>query len=681
MSLNPLLNSNNSHNNPPAFSQITNDHFKPAFEKLIERAKQEVDSIANQSEKPSFHNTLVQLEAAGKELDRVSSIFFNLNSAETNDEMQTIAREVSPMLTEFSNDILLNQELFKRVKEVYHTVDRDGLSAEDITLLEKTYKSFVRNGALLNETNKEKLRKIDVELAQLSLEFGEHVLAETNKFEMVLEHEDDLEGLPAYAREQAADTAHNKGKNDCWVITLDYPSYVPFMTYSAKRELRKKLAKAFASKAFKGDELDNREIVKKIVTLRNQRANLLGYKTHAHFILEERMAESPQKVMDFLEEVEKYGKPGAKRDVEEVAAFAKKLDGLQKLEKWDFAYYSEKLKKEKYNVDDELLKPYFQLEKVVDGVFQTAQKLYGISFTENKEIDRYHKDVTVYEVKNEKGEDVAIFYADFFPRPGKRAGAWMTSYAGQFIDSEGKNHRPLVSIVCNFTKPGKTTPSLLTFDEVTTLFHEFGHALHGMLANGKYESLSGTSVYWDFVELPSQIMENWCYEKECLDLFARHYETGETIPENYIERIKESANFMEGYQTMRQLSFGMLDMAWHGTENLHVEDVAQFEQDIMSKTDVLTPIEDTNMSCSFSHIFQGGYSAGYYSYKWAEVLDADAFEYFKENGIFNREIANKFKKNVLSAGGSEHPMTLYKRFRGQEPDVKALLRRAGLLEE
>ncbi|MBO6494627.1 MAG: M3 family metallopeptidase [Roseivirga sp.] len=681
MNTNPLLNSSTTHNNPPAFSKITNDHFKPAFEKLIEESKKEIDEIVNQADSPSFDNTVVQLEASGKQLDRVSAIFFNLNSAETNDEMQAIAREVSPMLTEFSNDILLNQELFARVKQVYDTIDRDSLSAEDLTLLDKTYKGFVRNGALLDDSKKEQLRKIDVELAQLSLEFGEHVLAETNKYELVLESEDDLEGLPAYAREQAADTAHNKGYNDAWVITLDYPSYVPFMTYSAKRELREKLAKAFASKAFKGDELDNREIVKKIVSLRNERAQLLGYKTHAHFILEERMAESPEKVMDFLEEIEKYGKPGAKRDVEEVAAFAKKVDGLEQLEKWDFAYYSEKLKKEKYNVDDELLKPYFQLEKVVDGVFQAAKKLFGINFTENKEIDRYHKDVTVYEVKNEAGEDVATFYADFFPRAGKRAGAWMTSYAGQFKDADGNNHRPLVSIVCNFTKPGKTTPSLLTFNEVTTLFHEFGHALHGMLANGKYESLSGTSVYWDFVELPSQVLENWCYEKECLDLFARHYETGETIPENYIERIKESANFMEGYQTMRQLSFGMLDMAWHGTENLTVEDVSQFEQDIMSKTDVLSPIEGTNMSCSFSHIFQGGYSAGYYSYKWAEVLDADAFEYFKEHGIFNREIADKFKQHVLSAGGSEHPMTLYKRFRGQEPDVKALLRRAGLLEE
>ncbi|HEY9116997.1 MAG TPA: M3 family metallopeptidase, partial [Roseivirga sp.] len=627
----------------------------------------------------SFSNTIVALEGSGKALERASSIFFNLNSAETNDELQSIAKEISPLLTEFSNDILLNEQLFQRVKKVYDLTDRSLLTVEDITLLEKTFKGFVRNGALLSEENKSKLRKIDIELAQLSLEFGEHVLAETNKYELVIDKEEDLEGLPAFVRELAADTAETKGYEDKWVITLDYPSYVPFMTYSAKRALREEIAKAYGSKSFKGDEFDNQEIVKKIVSLRKERANLLGYKTHAHFILEERMAESPEKVMAFLNELEQFGKPGAKRDIDEVAAFAKKLDGLEKLEKWDFSYYSEKLKKEKYNVDDELLKPYFQLERVIDGVFKAAEKLYGIRFIENTNIDRYHKDVTVYEVKNEIGEAVATFYADFFPRPGKRAGAWMTSYAGQYIDEKGTNHRPLVSIVCNFSKPTKTTPSLLTFDEVTTLFHEFGHALHGMLANTKYESLSGTSVYWDFVELPSQIMENWCYEKECLDLFAFHYQTGEPIPENYIDRIKESANFLEGYHTLRQLSFGMLDMAWHGTENLVVEDVAQFEKQIMGQTEILSPIQGTNMSCSFSHIFQGGYSAGYYSYKWAEVLDADAFEYFKENGIFNRNVANKFKENILAAGGSEHPMTLYKRFRGQEPDVKALLRRAGLI--
>ena len=677
--MNPLLEEVKSFNTPPAFSKIKNEHFKPAIEALIEEAKAEIEQIASNTEEASFSNTIEQLEVSGKKLDRASSIFFNLNSAETNDEIQAIAREVSPLLTEFSNDILLNAELFERVKTVHDSIDTSALTEEQKTLLEKAYKGFVRNGALLNDEKKGELRKIDVALAQLSLEFGEHVLAETNKYELVIENEADLDGLPAYAVEQAADTAEQKGKAGKWVITLDYPSYVPFMTYAKNRELRKELSIAFGSKAFKGDELDNQEIVKKIVNLRHERANLLGYDTHAHFILEERMAQSPQKVMDFLKEIEKYGKDGAKSDVEEVAAYAKKTDGIEELQRWDFAYYSEKLKKEKYTIDDETLKPYFQLEKVVDGVFQTAQKLYGLHFKENPNIDKYHKDVTVYDVTNETGEPVATFYADFFPRAGKRAGAWMTSYAGQFKDEKG-DHRPLISIVCNFTKPGKSSPSLLTFNEVTTLFHEFGHALHGMLADTTYESLASPNVYWDFVELPSQVLENWCYEKECLDLFAKHYETGEPIPEELIDKIKASANFMEGYQTMRQLSFGMLDMAWHGKDNSAVSSVADFENEIMDSTNVLPPLPNTNMSCSFSHIFQGGYSAGYYSYKWAEVLDADAFEHFKENGIFNKEVADSFKKNVLSAGGTEHPSILYKRFRGQEPNVKALLRRAGLIE-
>jgi len=676
--MNPLINKNDNSFQTPYFSQIKNEHYKPAIEALINQAKVEIDSINKLSETPNFKNTVEALEFSGKQLDRASSIFFNLNSAETSDEMQAIAREVSPLLTEFSNDILLNEALFKKVKSVYDSTDRSKLTPEQITLLDKTYKGFVRNGALLNDEQKQKLRSIDVELSKLSLQFGEHVLAETNKYALVLENETDLKGLPDYAIEQAAQDATDKGHEGKWVITLDYPSYVPFMTYAANRKLRKELSIAFSSKAFKGDDLDNQETVKQIVKLRNERAALLGYKTHADFILEERMAESPKKVLAFLDEIQKHGIEAAKNDVKEVEAFAKKLDGIEKLERWDFGYYSEKLKMEKYSIDDEMLKPYFKLENVVDGVFQTAQKLFGLTFKKNDEIEVYHPDVTAYEVKNEKGEHMAIFYADFFPRPGKRAGAWMTLFAGQYKDELG-DHRPLVSNVCNFTKPGKSKPSLLTFDEVTTLFHEFGHALHGILSNVQYESLSGPSVYWDFVELPSQILENWCYEKECLDLFAKHYETGETIPESLVEKIKESANFLEGYQTMRQLGFGKLDMAWHGQDNSSITSVSDFERDILKNTEVLSPIDGTNMSCSFSHIFQGGYSAGYYSYKWAEVLDADAFEYFKENGIFNKEVANKFKDNILSQGGSEHPMTLYKRFRGQEPDVKALLRRAGLL--
>ncbi|MFY0592268.1 M3 family metallopeptidase [Roseivirga sp.] len=675
---NPLISTFQTPFNTPPFEEIKNEHFKPAIEHLIIEAKKEIDEVVSNNAKADFENTIVALEKSGKQLDRASSVFFNLNSAETSDEIQLLARDISPLLTEFSNDILLNEALFSRVKEVFDTVDKQALSEEQQTLLSKTYKGFVRNGALLNDTDKEKLRSIDVELSQLSLEFGEHVLAETNKYEMVLKDASDLEGLPPFAVEQAKETAKEKGHEDSWVITLDYPSYVPFMTYAKNRELRKELSIAFSTKAFKGDELDNQEIVKRIVNLRNERAALLGYDTHAHFILEERMAESPQKVMDFLGEIRQYGKPGAANDVKQVADFAKAKDGLEDLQKWDFGYYSEKLKKEKYSIDDELLKPYFQLEKVVEGVFKTAELLYGITFVQNDDIQKYHKDVTVYEVKDENGDHVSVFYADFFPRAGKRAGAWMTSYAGQSKNGS-ENHRPHVSIVCNFTKPTGATPSLLTFNEVTTLFHEFGHALHGMLANGTYESLSGTSVFWDFVELPSQILENWCYEKECLDLFAKHYETGESIPSELIDRIKESANFMEGYQTMRQLTFGLLDMAWHGQDNSNVSDVETFEKAIFVQTDVLPSVPGTNMSCSFSHIFQGGYSAGYYSYKWAEVLDADAFAHFKAHGIFNKEIAKKFKDHVLSAGGSTHPMTLYKRFRGQEPDVKALLKRAGLL--
>ncbi len=677
--MNPLLSIYNTPHNTPPFESIKNEHFLPAIQQLIEQAKREINNIVESAEPPNFDNTIVGLERSGKQLDRASSVFFNLNSAETSDEIQALAREISPVLTEFSNDILLNEQLFEKVKTVHQETDPNTLNDEQRMLLNKSYKGFVRNGALLNEADKSKLREIDVQLSQLSLEFGEHVLAETNKYEMVLSNESDLDGLPDGIKEAAAQTAKEKGHEGKWVITLDYPSYVPFMTYADNRALRKELSLAFSSKAFKGDELDNQEIVKKIVNLRNDRARLLGYETHAHFVLEERMAESPEKVLNFIEEIRKYGRPGAERDVQEVAEFARKLDSLEDLQKWDFGYYSEKLKKEKYSIDDELLKPYFKLENAIEGVFKTAEMLYGIHFVQNEEIQKYHEDVTVYEVRDQDNNHVSVFYADFFPRSGKRAGAWMTSYAGQYKDADG-DHRPHVSIVCNFTKPTSTKPSLLTFNEVTTLFHEFGHALHGMLANGTYESLSGTSVYWDFVELPSQILENWCFEKECLDLFAKHYETGESIPSELIQKIKDSSNFMEGYQTMRQLSFGLLDMAWHGQDNTQIEDIDAFEKKLFAELDVLPSVPGTNMSCSFSHIFQGGYSAGYYSYKWAEVLDADAFEYFKENGIFNKEIADRFKKNVLSAGGSEHPMTLYKRFRGQEPDVKALLRRAGLLE-
>jgi peptidyl-dipeptidase Dcp len=466
-----------------------------------------------------------------------------------------------------------------------------------------------------------------------------------------------------------------------WVFTLQYPSYVPFMTYASNRDLREKLAKAYAKRGYQENDNDNRQIVKDFARLRYERANLLGYATHADFVLEQRMASTPKVVENFLNDLLKHAKPAADKEMDELVAYAKKLDGIEELQRWDYAYYSEKLKKEKFSIDDEMLKPYFELDKVIEGIFAVAKKLYGLNFKANADIPVYHSEVKAYEVEDNDGKHVSVFYADFFPREGKRNGAWMTSFRGQKV-VEGSEQRPHVSIVCNFTKPTETRPSLLTFNEVLTFFHEFGHALHGMLANGTYESLSGTHVYWDFVELPSQIMENWVFEKETLDIFARHYETGESIPTDLIQRIKDSANYMQGYQTVRQISFGRLDMAWHAQDPRAVDDIAAFERQVGEETRLFPESkEDTSMSCGFSHIFAGGYSAGYYSYKWAEVLDADAYEYFQENGIFDPKTAQSFKDNILSRGGSEHPMVLYKRFRGKEPSADALLRRAGLIPQ
>jgi peptidyl-dipeptidase Dcp len=511
------------------------------------------------------------------------------------------------------------------------------------------------------------------------LKFGENVLAETNKYIHLVANESELEGLPDGVKEAAAQTAEEKGQPGKWAFTLDYPSYIPAMTYAKNRSLRKTLFEASSTKCAKGDELDNQNIIQNIIQLKQQRANLLGYSTHADFVLEERMAKTPKEVLDFLESLLQKSKPKAVAEVKEVAELAKNLDNIEKLERWDFGYYSELLKKSKYELDDEILRPYFQLEKVIEGVFQTTQKLFGLQFIPNKDIPVYHPDVSAYQVLDRDGKHLSVFYADFFPRAGKRNGAWMTSYRGQSIES-GIDRRPHVSIVCNFTKPTKTKPSLLTFNEVTTLFHEFGHALHGMLAQGTYESLSGTSVFWDFVELPSQIFENWCYEKECLDLFAAHYQTGEKIPADLIQKIKNASNFQQGYMTLRQISFGLLDMAFHSILPDNLDSIPRFEQEVMSRTDLLPKVPGTLMSTSFSHIFQGGYSAGYYSYKWAEVLDADAFELFLEKGVFDSETASSFQKHILSAGGSEHPSILYARFRGRAPRQEALLKRAGLLD-
>ena len=658
------------------FSKVKNEHFTPAFKTLIAEAKKEIDAIVSNSNTPTFENTIEALEFSGEQLDRVSSMFFNLNSAETNEEIQKIAQEVSPLLTEFGNDVTLNEKLFQRVKEVYNQKGTLNLSPEQTTLLDNNYKSFSRNGANLSETDKLKLREIDTKLAKLKLTYGENLLAETNAYELHITNENDLKGLPEGTKEAAAQAAKSKEKAG-WVFTLAYPSFGPFMKYAENRELRKKFTLAYGKRGFQNNKYNNEKNVLEIAKLRFERANLLGYKTHSHFVLEERMASNPETVINFSDELLKKAKPFAEKEIKQLSDFAKELDGITDFQKWDSAFYSEKLKKKLFSLDDEQLKPYFKLENVINGVFTVANKLFGLTFKKVDTIDKYHSDVETYEVYDKNGELLSIFYGDYFPREGKRNGAWMTSFKGQKIEN-GINDRPHISNVCNFTKPTETKPSLLTFNEVTTLFHEFGHGLHGMLANTTYPSLSGTSVYWDFVELPSQVLENWCYEKECLDLFAKHYETGETIPMEFVEKIKESANFLEGLATMRQLSFGMLDMNWHGMDPTEISDVKAHEMKTFSKTNFFPDVAENCMSVAFSHIFNGGYSSGYYSYKWAEVLDADAFAYFKEYGVFNAEIGESFAENILSKGGTEHPMTLYKRFRGKEPNSDALLKRAGL---
>lgn len=675
--LNPLLADFATPFNTAPFHLIKPEHYLPAILESITEAKADIARIKNES-LPTFENTIEKLDQSGKRLSIINSIFFNLNSAETSEEIQKLAREISPLLTQHSNDILLDQELFHRVAQVFSQKENLTLSPEQHTLLEKTYKAFVRNGAQLSPEKADEMRNIDQELAQFSLKFGENVLAETNKYVHFISEDSDLEGLPDGIKEAAAQIAEEKGKPGKWAFTLDYPSYVPAMTYAKNRSLRKTLFQAYNTKCAKGDDLDNQEIVLNILLLKHKRANLLGYATHSDFVLEERMAKTPAEVLSFLESLLEKAKPKAEEEIKEVTAFANELDGIEVIERWDFAYYSELLKKAKYELDDEILRPFFQLENVIEGVFQTTQKLYGLQFIPNKDIPVYHPEVTAYEVRDRNGKHLSIFYADFFPRAGKRNGAWMTSYRGQSVE-EGEDHRPHISIVCNFTKPTKTKPSLLTFNEVTTLFHEFGHALHGMLAQGTYESLSGTSVYWDFVELPSQIFENWCYEKECLDLFAKHYETGERIPSHLIDKIKKAANFQQGYMTVRQISFGLLDMAFHSRNPDTINSIFDFEEEILKRTNLLPKVPGTLMSSSFSHIFQGGYSSGYYSYKWAEVLDADAFELFQEKGVFDPETAEAFQKNILSAGGTEHPSILYARFRGRAPKQEALLKRSGLV--
>lgn len=676
--MNTLLKKFNTPFETVPFNEIKPEDFLPGLKEAIVIAKSRIEAIKNNKETETFENVIEALESAGPEAEMISGIFFNLHSAETNDQIQAIAKDFSPLLTAYGNDISLDADLFKKIKKVWDHKDSFNLTAEQKMLLDKSYKGFVRNGALLNDAQKERMREISTKLSTLGLKFGDHILKETNDFVMWIENKADLAGLPEDVAEAAAITAKEKGQEGKWAFTLQYPSVIPFLTHADNRELRHKLWLANSTKGFRDGETDNKEIVKEIASLRHQKANLLGYESHAHFVLEERMASNPKTVFEFMENIVNHATPAAVKETEELKAYAKKLNGIENLQKWDVAYYAEKLKNERFQVNDELLRPYFKLENVIDGVFQVGAKLYGLKFAQRFDIPVYHEDVKTYEVLDENGKHISVFYADFHPRAGKRNGAWMTSFRGQKVD-HGVEVRPHVAIVCNFTKPTATKPSLLGFDEVTTLFHEFGHALHGMLANTKYESLSGTNVYWDFVELPSQILENWAYEKECLDLFAEHYETKEKIPAELIQKLKASSSFLEGRATLRQVSFATVDMAWHSGNPDQVQDIESFESKNMGRMDFLPAVKGTSVSTAFSHIFAGGYDAGYYSYKWAEVLDADAFEYFKEKGIFSREVANKFKDNILSKGGSEHPMNLYIAFRGKQPNPDALLRRAGLV--
>jgi peptidyl-dipeptidase Dcp len=677
--MNPLLQKplvDDSHLIP--FDKIKDEHFAPALEEGIKRAKAAIAKISADHSVANFKNTIEAIEFHKEDLERVALIFMNLVGANTNDLLQALAKEISPKLSELSNDLLLDSKIFARVKAVYDNRVKESLNPEQAQLLEKTYKAFRRNGALLDESGKEKLRKIDSRMAGLTHEYSDHILKATNEYMMFVEDEGALKELPANSLEEAKDLAKEKGRPNAWAFTLQFPSTYPFMQHCTREDLRRDLAVAGASKGMSAPH-DNRGILREIAKLRFDRAELLGYRNHADFVLEERMAGKPEKVDSFLAEILKHARPAAEKDLADLRQLKKKMTGQDGLNSWDVAFYSERLKKQKFDLSTEELRPYFQLENVIQGVFEHAKLLYGIIIKERADIPVYHPDVKAFEVSDEKnGKLVGYFYADFFPRASKRAGAWMTNFLEQGM-WDGKVQRPHVSIVCNFTKPTASTPSLLTLDEVRTLFHEFGHGLHSLLTDCTYVSLAGTNVFWDFVELPSQIMENWATEQGGLALFAKHYQTGAPMPQALVEKIKASATFQSGWMNLRQISLAFLDLAWHARDPSEIIDIEAFEQAELANMRFFPSQPGTSVSTSFSHIFAGGYSAGYYSYKWAEVLDADAFEFFKQKGIFSREVAELFRKNILSRGGTEHPMELYKKFRGREPDPKALLRRDGLI--
>ena len=676
MEANPLLAESTAPFGAPQFDQIKNEHYLPAFEQAIAEAKADIDAIVANPEEPTFENTIEAMEYAGQSLNKVAGIFYNVMEAHTNETLQEIAETISPMLTEYSMYVSLNNDLFQRVKTVYEKKDGLGLAQDQMTLLENNYKDFVRGGANLSDEDKVLYSKWSEELSLTTLQFSKNVLAATNAYTLHVTDEAELSGLPEFVKTMGAETAAEKGLEG-WAFTLDYPSYSPFLKYSTNRELRKQIWMAYNTRAI-GGEFDNTEIVKKIVDLRIKIANILGYETYADYALEERMAKNKNTVNNFIMQLLEPSLEFAKKDVADVYADAKK-NGFEdsQLMPWDFTYWSERYQEAEYSLNAEELKPYFQLESCIDAVFGLANTLYGVTFHELDNVPVYHEDVKVYEVKDSDGRHLALFYADFFPRASKRGGAWMTDFRGQSI-KDGVEYRPFVSIVCNFTKPTADAPSLITHDEFTTFLHEFGHALHGILAEGRYPSLTGTSVSRDFVELPSQIMENWAFEPEYLNSFAKHYQTGEAIPAELIEKIVAAKNYLAGYAQVRQLHYAYLDMAWHSLTEVPTESTIEFEKAVLAPYNVMATAEGAAFSGSFSHIFSGGYSAGYYSYKWAEVLEADAFSLFKEKGIFNTEVSNSFRKNILSAGGAQDEAEIYRNFRGHDPQPEALMEKLGL---
>lgn len=675
---NPFLHHYTTPHQTIPFNEIRLEDYEPAIKQGIEEEDRQIKEIVENPEKPTFENTILALANSGQLLDRVTTVLFNLMSAETCDELDAIGERIMPELSEHSNNISLNENLFSRIKQVYEQKDTLSLTAEEARLLEKTYDGFIRNGANLNDEEKIKYRKISTELSTLALRFSQNHLKETNNYELHLTTQEQLKGLPESLIESAALTAQEKGKEG-WVITLQAPSYVPFMKYSECRDLRKELYMAYNTQCTHHNDQNNLEIVKQLVNLRMELAQLLGYTDYADYVLRKRMAQDSEHVYRLLDQLLEAYTPQAKKEVKEIEELARDMEGNDfTLMPWDFSFYAEKLKNKKYNLDEEELRPYFELSRVKAGVFGLATRLYGISFKENKDIPVYHPDVQAYEVFDKDGSFLAVLYTDFHPRAGKRSGAWMTNYKEQWIEEDGTNSRPHVAVTMNFTKPTPDKPALLTFSEVNTFLHEFGHALHGMFANTRFQSMSGTNVYWDFVELPSQIMENFAIEKDFLNTFACHYQTQEPMPEALLQRIIDASNFNVAYACLRQVSFGLLDMAWYTRRTAFDGDVRQYEKEAWKRAQVLPQCEETCMSVQFGHIMSGGYSAGYYSYKWAEVLDADAFSVFKEKGIFNTEVAQSFRDNILSKGGTEHPMTLYKHFRGQEPTIQALLKRNGI---